>query len=97
MNIAYLTQITNLEISNKNPLDYIRDYDTNPDFPKAIKSHLIPEQILEWSSLPEMPINALDLFIEQRIDLIIEQLKSKLNGIRFEVIDTKENILAENE
>lgn len=97
MNIAYLTQITNLEISNKNPLDYICDYDKNPDFPTAIKSHLIPEQVLEWSSLPEMPENALDLFIEQRIDLIIEQLKSKLNGIKFEVIDTRENVLAEKE
>ncbi len=97
MNIAYLTQITNLEISNKNPLEYICDYDKNPDFPTAIKSHLIPEQILEWSSLPEMPENALDLFIEQRIDLIIEQLKSKLNGIKFEVIDTRENVMAEKE
>ena len=97
MNIAYLTQITNLEISNKNPLDYICDYDKNPDFPTAIKSHLIPEQILEWSSLPEMPEDALDIFIEQRIDLIIEQLKSKLNGIKFEVIDTRENVLAEKE
>lgn len=97
MNIAYLTQITNLEISNKNPLDYICDYDKNPDFPTAIKSHIIPDQILEWSSLPEMPENALDLFIEQRIDLIIEQLKSKLNGIKFEVIDTRENVMAEKE
>lgn len=97
MNIAYLTQITNLEISNKNPLDYICDYDKNPDFPTAIKSHLIPEQILEWSSLPEMPEDALDIFIEQRIDLIIEQLKSKLNGIKFEVIDTRENVMAEKE
>ncbi len=97
MNIAYLTQITNLEISNKNPLDYICDYDKNPDFPTAIKSHLIPVQILEWSSLPEMPENALDLFIEQRIDLIIEQLRVKLNGIKFEIIDTRENVLAENE
>lgn len=96
MNIAYLTQITNLEISDKNPLEYICDYDKNPDFPKAVKSHLIPEQILEWSSLPEMPKNALDLFIEQRIDLIIEQLRSKLNGIKFEVIDTRESMLTED-
>lgn len=96
MNIAYLTQITNLEISDKNPLEYICDYDKNPDFPKAVKSHLIPEQILEWSSLPEMPKNALDLFIEQRIDLIIEQLRTRLNGIKFEVIDTRESVLAED-
>jgi len=96
MNIAYLTQITNLEISNKNPLEYITDYDKNPDFPKAIKSHMIPEQILSWSTLPEMPENSLDLFIEQRIDLIIEQLRVKLNGIKIEVIDTRENSVIEN-
>lgn len=97
MNIAYLTQITNLEISNKNPLEYITDYEINPDFSEAIKSHIIPAQILTWSSLPEMPANALDIFIEQRIDLIIEQLKAKLSGIKFEVIDTRENIVSENE
>ena len=77
-------------------MEYICDYDKNPDFPKAVKSHLIPEQILEWSSLPEMPKNALDLFIEQRIDLIIEQLRTRLNGIKFEVIDTRESVLAED-
>ena len=27
MNIAYLTQLTNLKISNKNPIIYLRDYD----------------------------------------------------------------------
>lgn len=90
MNIAYITQITNLEISDKNPLEYISDYDQNPDFSKAIKSHLIPEQVLEWSSLPKMPENGLDIFIEERIDLIIDELKTKLSGIKFEVIDTIE-------
>ncbi|MEA3451066.1 MAG: DUF262 domain-containing protein, partial [Bacteroidota bacterium] len=87
MNIAYLTQITNLEISDKNPLDYIKNYDTNQDFENVIKSHLLPKQILEWSSMPEMPENALDKFIEKRTDLIIAELKINLEGINFEIID----------
>jgi len=97
MNIAYITQITNLEISDKNPLDYIKDYDKNPNFKNVIKTHLLPNQILEWSSMPEMPLDALDKFIEERIDLIIEELKENLEGINIEIIDTKETQLIENE
>jgi len=96
MNIAYITQITNLEISDKNPLDYIKDYDKNPDFKNVIKTHLLPEHILEWSSMPEMPSDALDKFIEERIDLIIEELKENLKGINVEIIDTKETQTTEN-
>ena len=51
MNIAYLTQITNLEISKKPSLNYIRGYDSNPDFEEAIKSHILPKELLEWSRI----------------------------------------------
>jgi hypothetical protein len=97
MNIAYITQITNLEISDKNPLDYIKDYDKNPDFKNVIKTHLLPNQILEWSSMPEMPSDALDKFIEERIDLIIDELKENLGKINIEIIDTQEKQEVENE
>jgi hypothetical protein len=95
MNIAYLTQQTNLEISDKNPLSYIREYNQNPDFEEVIKSHLIPTDLLEWSRMEEMPNNALDQFIEKRIDFLISELRDMLSGINFEEIDTKEKI--ENE
>lgn len=90
MNIAYLTQITNLEISDKNPLSYIREYDKNPEFEEVLKSHLIPIELLQWVRMEDMPDNALDLFIEKRIDLIILELKNILTGINFDEIDTKE-------
>lgn len=89
MNIAYLTQITNLEISNKNPLDYIKDYDKNPEFKEVIKSHLLSEHILEWSSMDKMPVNALDNFIENRIDCVVDELKQQLEGVTLDIIDTK--------
>jgi len=90
MNIAYITQITNLEISDKNPLEYITDYDNNPDFEKVIESHLLPKEIIEWARMEKMPSDALDQFIEKRVNIIINELKCKLEGIRFEVIDTRE-------
>lgn len=97
MNIAYLTQIANLNISDKPPLEYVREFDKNPDFEKVITSHMLPIELLEWSRMEKMPENALDQFIEKRVDLIIEHLKSKLSGIKFEVIDTRESVLDEEE
>ncbi|MFC1839811.1 DUF262 domain-containing protein [Thermodesulfobacteriota bacterium] len=89
MNIAYLTQITNLQISDDNPIDYLKEYDS-PAFERIMKTHFMPEKILDWCRSAIMPGNALDLFIEKRIDLIIDTLKQKLSGIKFEVIDTME-------
>ena len=95
MNIVYLTQITNLEISDKNPLNYIKDYDS-PDFGKVLKSHLLTDDLVKWSKMDEMPGNALDEFIEKRIESIIAELKVKLSGIDVEVIDTKGTEKAED-
>jgi len=90
MNIAYLTQLTNLEISDKNPLNYIQDYDSNPEFEAVIETHILPIELLQWSRLESMPSDALDQFIEKRVDLIIEELKKNMAGINVEVIDTKQ-------
>ena len=54
-----------------------------------IDSHYLPSNILEWVTLENMPINALDEFIEARIELIIDELRKLLEGIEFDVIDTK--------
>jgi hypothetical protein len=91
MNIAYLTQITNLNISNKNPLEYIKDYD-KPEFEKILPSHLLKKDILDWVRLGTMPDNALELFIEARIESIINNIMEKLKGITFDIVDTIEKI-----
>lgn len=90
MNIAYLTQITNLEISDKNPLNYIKEYDSNSEFEAVINNHFLPSELLEWSRQDNMPPDALDQFIEKRVDLIIEELKRVLSGVNIEIIDTKQ-------
>jgi hypothetical protein len=54
--------------------------------------HLLPAEILEWARAASMPDNALDIFIEKRISLIIEDLTKKLLGQNIEVIDTSATI-----
>ena len=87
MNIVYLTQITNLKISNTNPIYYLKNYDIE----KILANHLLPIEILNWIGMDLMPDNALDVFIEKRVDRIIEKLKEKIALANFEIIDTKEN------
>ncbi len=89
MNIAYLTQLTNLQISDKSPLDYLKDYD-DENFENVLKTHLIPLEILQWVRDNKMPDDALDRFIDLRVDIIIGELKNILKDISFEIIDTQE-------
>jgi hypothetical protein len=89
MNIAYLTQITNLDITNRNPLEYIKDYD-KPEFLEIMSTHLLSNEILDWVRGGNLPQNAIDQFIESRVNNILADLKSKLHGITFDEIDTME-------
>ena len=87
MNIAFIPQITNLEISNKNPIDYIQDYN-NGNLERVFEKHLIPTEIIEWANNQEMEENALEIFVEKRINKVIGELRSKLEGIPFQIFDT---------
>jgi len=88
MNIAYLTQLTNLQISDKSPLEYLKKYD-DENFEDVLKTHLIPLEILHLGRDNKMPDDALDKFIDLRVDIIIEELKNILKNISFEIIDTQ--------
>ncbi len=89
MNIAYLTQITNLEITNRPPLEYMRNYD-KPEFEAIMSSHLLSTEILEWARKGTLPDDAIDQFIESRVNNILKDLKTKLAGIAFDEMDTME-------
>jgi hypothetical protein len=90
MNIVYLTQLTNLDISNKNPIDYIKCYD-KPEFEEILSSHYLSDDLLNWSRQDAIPDEALAKFIEKRVSLIIDDLKTKLDSISFQDIDTSAN------
>ena len=89
MNIAYLTQITNLDITNRNPLEYMKDYD-KPEFEAIMPSHLLSREILDWARSGVFPDNAIDQFMESRVNNILTDLKTKLNGVTFDEMDTME-------
>jgi len=86
LNIAYLTQMTNLKISNRNPLDYMRDF-LGPRFDDIERTHLLPSVLAEWVVREELPVTALSDFAEGRLDLIVDKLRTALEGVAFELVD----------
>ena len=88
LDIAYLTQITNLRISNKYPLEYLRDY-IGAQFPEIQRTHLLPDLLVEWVEATEMAEDALERFVEARLNLVLTRLRDYLADISFEVIDTR--------
>lgn len=90
MNIAYLTQITNLDISNKNPIEYMKQYDKS-EFEAIMPTHLLSSEILDWVRSDTLPNNAIDIFIESRVCNVIDNLQAKLKDITFIVNDTGHN------
>ena len=88
LNIAYLTQMTNLQISNRNPLEYLQDY-MGPRFDDVRRTHLLPDLLVELAGADEMADDSLDRFIDARLDLVLARLREYLVGLPFEVIDTR--------
>jgi hypothetical protein len=88
LNIAYLTQITNLRISNKNPLEYMQNY-VGPRFSDIQKTHFLPDLLVEWVRATEMSEDALDRFVDARLEIVLVQLRDNLTDTPFEIIDTR--------
>ena len=96
MNIAYITQLTNIRISDKNPIDYIAELDKNEiaeldknEFRTVLRDHLVPLQIVDWAHDEALPEDALDKFVDLRVELFIEQLAALLPGIPFRIFDSR--------
>ena len=88
LNIAYLTQISNLRISNRNPLEYLQAY-VGPRFADVQRTHLLPDLMVDWVTSETMPEDALEQFVEARLELVVGTLKKCLQGISFELMDTR--------
>jgi len=87
LNIAYLTQLTNLQISDRNPVEYVKDYAQHRV--EIERTHLLPCELFSWALAGSLREDALDTFIDARIDLLLERLRRYLDGIPFEVVDTR--------
>lgn len=78
MNIAFLPKITNLEIGSDNPLEYIQEYDQE-SFESVLDGHIIPEEILDWKEEDELGHRYLDNFVDTRVEMFEEKLRSELS------------------
>jgi hypothetical protein len=87
MNIAYLPQITNLEISDRNPIEYLREYD-GEEFESVLDSHLIPKELIEWSRDDEVGYKTLDEFVDRRVEVFVSAIDDRLDGIPLNVHDS---------
>lgn len=92
MNIAYLTQIANLEISARNPVEYLTTLDAftkdAATTERVVESHLLPRELLAWAREGELPPDALRAFVEARTDLVLDDLRRKVGAERMQVVDT---------
>jgi hypothetical protein len=53
-----------------------------------LPTHLLSINILEWERADEMPENPIDIFSASRVSSIFTDLKTKLNGLTFDEMDT---------
>ena len=51
-------------------------------------SHLLPEELLDWARKGQLPTNAIDVFIEERVKQVLATLRERLPGIQISEIDT---------
>ena len=89
MNIAYITQLTNIRISDKNPIVYIAELN-KPEFRAILQNHIVPPELLDWASQADLPEDALDKFVDCRVELFIEELASLLPNIPFKIFDSRQ-------
>ncbi|KVF05623.1 hypothetical protein WJ05_27900 [Burkholderia vietnamiensis] len=94
MNIAYIPQITNLNISDQNPVHYLDRYVGKSDeervaFRAVLKEHFIPTCLLDWHQQQHLAPDALRRFVEERLNLVVSAITDKLGpSINVRIQDT---------
>jgi len=84
MNICYLRAKTNIKIGDKNPLHYFREYQSNSNFDKILKSHLIPTEFIEKDEFSPEDYRG---FLYKRAELFCQKLKEELSGVEVEIVE----------
>jgi hypothetical protein len=82
MNICYLRAKTNIQISDDNPLDYIKNYKDIRNFDQILASHLLPTQFLERKSF--IPNDYRD-FLFARADLFASKVRDALPNVEITI------------
>ncbi len=84
MNICFLRARTNIQISDRNPLDYFKDFQTVQNFDGILASHLIDRSFVERDSFS--PNDYRD-FLYARADNFCQRLKDALPDVTVNIVD----------
>ena len=66
----------------------MQDY-VGPQFLKIQRTHFLPDLLVKWVDATEMSEDALNLFVDARLELVLMRLREYLTGVPFEVIDAR--------
>ena len=83
MNICYLRAKTNIRISNKNPLEYFREFENTAYFSEVLKSQLIPAEFIKRDKF--VPQDYKD-FLYARAELICKKLQDELPDVKVNIV-----------
>ena len=86
MNICFLRAKTNIQISNKNPLEYFKVYEQQHQnrFDEILNSHLIDKSFIQNHSFQ---IDDYYKFLSARAELFIQKLKDTLIDVEVNIVD----------
>ena len=85
MNICYLRAKTNIRISDRNPLDYLKEYRQGVrNFDKILKSHLIPDEFMDRKSFQPSDYRK---FLFARAELFCQRLQDALPDVEVTIRD----------
>jgi hypothetical protein len=84
MNICFLRARTNIQISDRNPLDYFKDFQGVENFDDILNSHLIERSFIERNSFS--PSDYRD-FLYARADAFSKRLKDALPDVAVNIVD----------
>lgn len=84
MNICYLRAKTNIQIGDKNPLHYFREFEDVDNFDNILGSHLIPKEFIKKEEFkPEDYRN----FLYVRAESFCQKLKNELPDVNVEILE----------
>ena len=84
MNICFLRAKTNIQIGDRNPLHYFKQYENVRDFDMIIDSHLIPKEFIEKDSF--VPEDYKE-FLYARAELFCQKLRNELTDVEVQITD----------
>lgn len=84
MNICFLRARTNIQISDRNPLDYFRDFQDIRGFDDILASHLIDPRFIERDSFAPEDYRE---FLYARADAFCQRLKDALPDVTVNIVD----------